>query len=62
MDFNSDCGDISSLKFAGDMALDEGGLSDTTITYEDQLEFWNGFSNAGNTLSDLRRDCRRELR
>jgi len=39
MDFNADRSDVALLKFAGQMALHEGGLTDTTVAYDDQLEF-----------------------
>ena len=41
VDFDSECGDVLLLEFTSQVALDEGGLADTTVSNEDELEFWN---------------------
>jgi len=41
MNFDTHSGDISPLKFTGDVALDEGGLAYSSVSYKDQLELGN---------------------
>ena len=41
MDFDSEGGDVALLEFSSQVTLDEGRLTDTTVTDEDELEFRN---------------------
>lgn len=41
MDFDTQGGDVLLLELSSQVTLDESGLSDSTITDQDELEFWN---------------------
>jgi len=41
MNFNAQGGDVFLFKFTCEMALDEGGLSGSTITNKHELEGWS---------------------
>ena len=38
VNLDSECGDVALLELTSQMTLDEGSLSDTTVTDEDELE------------------------
>ena len=42
-DFYSLCGDVFLFKFSSDVSFDEGGLADTSIANEYDLELGNNF-------------------
>jgi hypothetical protein len=47
VDIDTDSGDVTLLELTGQVALDEGGLSCTTVADEDQLEEGDAVSQAG---------------
>ncbi len=44
VDFDTEGGDVLLLELTGEMSLDEGGLTDTTITDEDELVLSDNWS------------------
>jgi hypothetical protein len=41
VDFHSEGGDVLLFEFASQVALDEGGLADSTVSHEHEFEFRN---------------------
>ncbi len=62
VDFDSESGDVLLLEFASQVTLDKGGLSDTTITNEDEFvlnkslgltfHLWNVLDNLSWSISN----------
>ena len=41
VDLDTEGGDVFLLEFTSEMALDEGGLADSTVSDEDEFELWD---------------------